>query len=258
MEKKTEGVILEAVLRTSQGKGPTGALRRAGWIPGVLYGKGSPSLPVQVQARPLARILHTKAGGNVLITLQVKSDGDKKPTEAPVLIKELQHHPVSHQIIHIDFHQVSLTQRITVTVRLAFQGEAAGVKSGEGILEHLRWDLEVECLPTQIPAEIPVDLSSLEVGQTLHAKAIPMPPGVRRVTDPESPVVACVVPKEEVIEAAPAEAATEAAEPEVLKQKKPEEIAAEEAQAKEKAGPKGAEKQEKEKRAPERAEGKKG
>lgn len=251
MEKKAEGVTLEAVLRIAQGKGPIGSLRRSGWIPGILYGRGSSSLPVQVEARPLARALQTKAGGNVLITLQVKSNDDKKPTEASVLIKELQHHPVSHQILHVDFHRISLTQRITVTVRLAFKGEAAGVKTGGGILEHLRWDLEVVCLPTQIPAEIPVDVSSLKVGETLHAKAIPMPPGVQRVTDPESPVVACVVPKEEAIEAAPAEAAAEVAEPEVLKQKKPEEIAAEEAEAKEKekAGAKEAPKgQEKEKK----------
>lgn len=239
MAKKSEGVILEAALRTSQGKGPAGFLRRQGRIPGVVYGQEVPSFSVQVEARELARILRTKGGENALITLRLKSD-DKKPTETPVLIREMQHHPVSHQIIHVDFHQVSLTKRIRVTVPLAFKGEAVGVKTGGGILEHLRWDLEVVCLPTQIPAEIPVDVSHLEVGQTLHAKGIPMPPGVQMVTDPELPVVACVMPKEQVIEATPpGEAAAEGAEPEVLKQKKPEEIAAEEeAKAKEKEGQK--------------------
>ncbi len=244
-QAEKEKVILEAVRRTEVGKQAASSLRREGWVPAVVYGETAGSVPLHVAARELSRALHTKAGGNVLICLQVKEDSppqkladpprsmaDKKQGENLVLIRELQYHPVSHQIIHVDFHRVSLTKRITVTVPLAFKGEALGVKTSGGILEHTRWDLEVECLPTEIPTEIPVEVSTLDLGQTLAAKAIALPAGVRLVTDPEQPVVACVKPKEEA--AAPA-AAEEAAptEPEVLKQKKPEELAEEEA-AKEK------------------------
>ena len=249
MDKAVGGVILEASVRTSQGKTAAGVLRREGLIPGVIYGEEAAAISIQVAARDLNRVLHTKAGGNVLITLHLKEDSppqrsagppssvaDKKLPESTVLIKELQHHPVLHQIIHVDFHRISLTKRITVTVPLAFKGEAVGVKTAGGILEHLRWDLEVECLPTQIPAQIPMDVSSLELGKTLFAKDVPLLEGVRLVTDSGLPVVACVMPKEEKIPVAGApEAATEVSEPEVIKQKKPEEIAAEEeAQAKEK------------------------
>ena len=232
-QREKEKVVLEAGLRVPKGKQGIRALRQEGWIPAVVYGEGSPAVSIRVGAKDLSRALHTKAGENVLITLQVKDDS-KRHSENVVLIRELQQHPVSHQIVHVDFHRVSLTKRITVTVPLAFKGEALGVKQEGGILEHIRWDLEVECLPTQIPAEIPVDVSHLSLNQTLAAKTITLPEGVRLVTDPELPVVACVLPKKEEIPVPAAEAPV-TTEPEVLKQKKPEEIAAEEeAKAKEK------------------------
>ncbi|MBI3318091.1 MAG: 50S ribosomal protein L25 [Candidatus Omnitrophica bacterium] len=238
MPKQPEKVVLEGSLRDSIGKGKVGQLRSSGLIPGVLYGESGPATAIQVPARDLGRALKTKAGENVLITLRLKKDSKALPENA-VLIKELQHHPVTHQILHVDFHQISLTKRLTVTVPLAFKGEALGVRQAGGILEHLRWDLEVECLPTEIPAEIPVEVSPLDVGKSLHAKEIPLPSGVRLVTDGELPVVACVIPKkeEEVLPAAEAEAAAQ--EPEVIKQKKPEEEAPEAAsQGKEKEKPK--------------------
>lgn len=233
-QTEKEKVILEAGLRVPKGKQGLHALRREEAIPGVVYGEGAASIPIQVGAKDLSRALHTKAGENVLITLRVKEDS-KKMSENVVLIKELQQHPVSHRIVHVDFNRVSLTKKITVTVPLSIQGEAVGVKQGGGILEHVRWDLEVSCLPTQIPAEIPVDVSHLALNQTLAAKAVALPEGVHLVTSPEQPIVACVVPKKEEA-AAPAAEAAATPEPEVLKQKKPEEIAAEEeAKAKEKA-----------------------
>ncbi|MBI3615015.1 MAG: 50S ribosomal protein L25 [Candidatus Omnitrophica bacterium] len=238
-QTEKEKVVLEATPRAPKGTQGAQILRREGSVPGVVYGEGAASIPIHVGAKELGRALHTKAGGNVLITLRMKEDS-KKGSQDLVLIKELQHHPVSHQIIHVDFHRVSLTKRITITVRLAFKGEAAGVRQAGGILEHIRWDLEVECLPTQIPPEIPIDVSRLELNQTLAAKAVILPEGVRLVTDPELPVVSCVLPKVEEVAAPAAEAAAEVAEPEVLKQKKPEEIAAEEeAKAKEKEKPEG-------------------
>ena len=230
---KREKVLLSVALRTGIGKGPVGEARRQGFVPAVVYRQGEGAVPLQVSYRDLNKVLHTKAGGNVLITLQfdpesmgqLKDREELSGGEGLVLIKEIQHHPVTHQIIHVDFHQISLTKRITVTVPLGFKGEAIGVKQGGGVLEHIRWDLEVECLPTEIPHEIPVEISQLEVGKTLDVREIALPPGVRALTDPDQPVIACVEPKMEETPAPAAEAgATE--EPEVIKQKKPEELAA--------------------------------
>ena len=226
-------IILEAHLRTATGKGPASSLRREGLIPGVIYGEGKSAVSVQIGAKELTKVLQTKSGARSLITLKLKESSTTALPERTVLIKELQHHPLSHLVTHVDFHQVSLTKQITVTVPLVFKGDSIGVKHAGGVLEHLRWDLEVECLPTQIPSVIEVDVAGLDVGKSLDAKAVPLPQGVRLVTDPNLPVVACEIPKEEV----PAPAAEEAgapAEPEVLKQKKPEEATAEEAGAKEK------------------------
>ncbi|MDO8730321.1 MAG: 50S ribosomal protein L25 [Candidatus Omnitrophota bacterium] len=229
-QQKVERVHLEAVVRTALGKGKTGRLRQEGLVPAVVYREGGAALAIQVPGKELSRILRVKGGENALIALQF-GEGSKEglkghPTlasgENVVLIKELQHHPVSSELLHVDFHQISLTKKITVSVPLSFKGEAAGVRLSGGVLEHLRWELEVECLPTEIPAEIPVEISGLELGKTLHVKDIPLPAGVRAVTDAEQPVVACVEPQKEAV-ATPAEEAGAVTEPEVIKQKKPEE-----------------------------------
>lgn len=230
MAQKREKVVLAASVRTLLGKGPAGVMRREGVVPAVVYQQGQGAVSIQVPQRDLHRALHTRAGENVLITLQFNEESQKAlqgnkgltPGEGVVLIKELQRHPVSHQVIHVDFHQISMTQKITVSVPLAFKGESIGVKQQGGVLEQLRWEMEVECLPTEIPLELPVEISALEKGKTLHVKDVPLPNGVRSVTDPEQPVVACVEPRAEEIPV-PAEEAAAATEPEVIKQKKPEE-----------------------------------
>ena len=230
MKQKAERVMLEAAVRTADGKGKAAAVRREGLVPAVVYKEGEAAVSIQVPGKEVSRILRSKAGENALITLQFNADSKPllkgQPTlvngENVVLIKELQRHPVSHQVVHVDFHQISLTQKITVTVPLAFKGEAVGVRQSGGVLEHLRWEVEVECFPTEIPAEIELEISALDLGKTLHVKDVPMPPGVRAVTDAEQPVVACVEPKKEEAPAA-AEGEAAATEPEVIKQKKPEE-----------------------------------
>ncbi len=229
MAQQTEKIVLEAVVRNSTGSSASSEVRRTGAIPAVLYGEGKPSQAIQVIAKDLKGVLQTKAGENALITLRL-TDSSKQP-ESLVVIKELQHNPVTHRIIHVDFHQVSLTKQITVTVPLAFKGDSVGVKQGGGVLEHLRWDVEVSCLPTDIPPEIPVDISGLEVGKVIHVKDLNLPQGVKVIIDPELPVITCVIPKEEVAPT-PAEAGAEATEPEVIKQKKPEEAEAGEGEGK--------------------------
>ena len=225
-----EKIILDVAVREGKGKGPAAALRREGVIPGVVYKEGKDAVSVRVSGKELTKILRTKAGANALVTLRfdagsapkLKGHADLAKGEGLALIKQIQHHPVTHQLVHVDFYQVSLTQRITVTVPLGFKGESIGVKQQGGVLEHLRWDVEVECLATEIPAEIAVQIDALEKGKTLHVKDLAAPAGVKILSDPDQPVIACVEPKQEA-PTAPAEAGAAPTEPEVIKQKKPEE-----------------------------------
>ena len=159
-------------------------------------------------------------GKTVLFHLNVK-EGDKKAKDYSVIIKEEQHDPVSDELTHIDFHRISLTQEIHVKVPLETKGDAPGVKKSGGSLEHLLWELEVICLPTNIPAKIEIDVTKLEIGDSIHIKDLVLPSGVKTNLDPESIVVTVAAPmKEEAIEAA-AQVQTATAEVEVLKEKKP-------------------------------------
>lgn len=211
---------LEASVRPETGKKISKALRRDGTIPGVVYGEGYAPTSLTLTANDLARVLHTAAGGNVLITLTVKpSDGGKAQPDRTVLIKEIQHHPVTTEVLHVDFQQISLTKKIQVTVPLQFTGEAIGVKQDGGRLDHLLWEVKVECLPTEIPKRIDVDVSALKIGDSLQIKDLKAPAGVKLLQDPNIGVAACLQP---VVEAPPEAAEGAAAEPEVITAKKPE------------------------------------
>ncbi len=253
--QKAEKIVLEAAVRSSAAK--VAAVRREGLVPAVVYKEGQGAVSIQVSARDVSRILHTKAGENALISLHFGPDSKDGLKDHPalangenvVLIKEIQHHPVTRQLVHLDFHQISLTKKITVSVPLTMQGEAVGVKINGGVLEHMRWEIEVECLPTEIPTEVQVDISKLDKGQTLHVSDIPLPEGVRSVTDLQQPIVACVEPQAETAPAPAEEGA--ATEPEVIKQKKPEEEGAAAAEG-------GKEKPKAEAKAEPKAEAKKG
>ena len=210
---------LEASARPETGKKISSALRRTGAIPAVVYGEGQLPAAITLMAKDLTRALHTAAGENVLITLTVKQgDGAAQP-DRTVLIKEIQHHPVTAQVLHVDFHHVSLTKRIQVTVPLQFTGEAVGVKQDGGRLDHLLWEIRVECLPTEIPKRVDVDVSALKIGDSLLIKDLIVPSGVKVLHDAQVGVAACLQP---VVEEAPAAEAAAPAEPEVIKQKKPE------------------------------------
>lgn len=210
---------LEASARPETGKKISGALRRTGAIPAVVYGEGQAPATITVAAKDLARARHTAAGENVLITLLVQqADGTAQP-DRTVLIKEIQHHPVTAQVLHVDFHQVSLTKRIQVTVPLQFIGEAVGVKQDGGRLDHLLWEVRVECLPTEIPKQLGVDVSALKIGDSLLIKDLRVPAGIKLLHDPQVGVAACLPP---VVEKAPEAVEGAPAEPEVITAKKPE------------------------------------
>lgn len=218
-----EQVKLEAKIRKESGKEAVRRIRREGLIPAVVYRRGEKSTPLVLDRKALEKVL--RAGGeNVIINLNIA--GDEKSKGRTCIIKEIQHDPVTGNLLHADFNQISLTEAIKVNVPLATMGEAVGVKQDGGILEHLLWEVQVECLPTQIPQKLEVDVTNLKIGDALFVKDIISPKGIKILNDPEIRIVAVEKPVEiKVEEIKPEEAVTE---PEVIKQKKPEEIAAEE------------------------------
>ena len=200
-------IELKGNLRTEIGKIGVKKLRAEKKIPAVVYGKKKEPIAITVDSKEFETVIHT-SGSNALIDLKVS--GKKSVTEK-VLIKEIQHDPVSERINHIDFNVVSLTQKIKVKVRLAVKGEAPGSKAG-GILDVVHHEIEVECLPTQIPEKIDADISKLEIGHAIHAKDLLFPEGVHCELAPEEVVIAIHAPKAE--EEKPAEG--QATEPEVI------------------------------------------
>lgn len=222
-----EQVKLEVKVRKETGKEVAKRERVKGVIPAIVYRKGEKAIPLYLDRKAMEKALHTSAGENALINLKI--EGDEKAKSKTCIIKEIQHNPLSGNILHVDFNEISLTEEIKVDVPLVSKGEAAGVKQDGGVLEHLLWEIQVECLPTDIPQKLEVDVSNLKIGDALFVKDIAVPKGVKILNDPEVRIFAVEKPIEIKPEEVVAAAETAPAEPEVLKQKKPEEIAAEEA-----------------------------
>ncbi len=215
-----ERITIKAEARDSAGKGAARSLRRAEIIPGVLYREGK-SLPIKINKKELALFIHQTAGEQVVVNLTFP-DGESRLA----IMKDYQVDPVKRELLHSDFFEVSLKEAICVTVAVHVIGEPIGVKRDGGILQHGLTEIEVECLPDQIPGHIEVDVSGLAAGHALHVGDISMPEGLKVLT-PKTEVVALVAaPKaEEVVEAAAP--AAETAEPEVIKKGKTAEETAE-------------------------------
>ncbi len=231
-----EQVELRAEIRDEIGKEAAGRLRQQGLIPAVVYGAAAKTINIKVGTRDFEKALHTSAGENVLINLKLTGAGRK--VEQTVIVKEVQYDPVKGGIYHVDFNHISLKEAIKVKVPVVTKGEPSGVKEG-GSLEQILWEVEVECLPTQIPEKVEVDISNLQIGDAVHVRDLGFPEGVEVLNPPEDVVVHIVLPKVEVEEVIPA--AEEAAEPEVIGKKKEEEVpeeAPEEAKPKKEAKPK--------------------
>ena len=195
-------------------------LRTSGEIPGVVYGKTVEPMTLMVNRRELTKLFTVREGEHGLIDLTIEPDGAKGTRwQKPVLIKNLQRHPVAGDIIHIDFHAIALTEQVRVKVPIVLHGEPVGVKQDGGLLEHFLRDIEVECLPTEIPKQVEFDISAMKIGDTVHASDLPAPAGARIITDAHAVIVSVLAPKAEKVEE-PTEAVTE---PEVIREKKPEE-----------------------------------
>jgi large subunit ribosomal protein L25 len=220
-------VILEAKVRDSFGKNEARRTRRGGQVPAVVYGAsgdGSASrdaTPIAVDPKALLRILHSESGANTLISLKLSGAGD-----ARVLVKEYQLDPVTHEVLHADFYRVAMDRAIQVTIPVVVKGEPKGVKQQGGILEFVRREIEVECLPGDIPENVEIDVSELMLHQGVRVRDIATHPKWTPISDADMMLVHVIMPKAEEVPAT-AEAATAApvapAEPEVIKKGKKEE-----------------------------------
>jgi large subunit ribosomal protein L25 len=196
---------LQAQLREGTGKGVARKLRQSGRVPAVLYGHGNDAVALSVDSRDLYHLLHTGAGSNVLVDVVV--DG----TDHLAMPREIQRDAIRGSFWHVDFLEVSRDETIAVDVPIHVVGESVGVKQG-GVLEHHLWDLHVECLPGDVPEGIEVDISALEVGDSLKVSDLVVPSGVSVLTGADESVLAVVVPQAREVEEAEEAAAAEAAE----------------------------------------------
>ncbi len=222
--------VLDAIERTSRGKNEARRLRASGRIPAVVYGGKDGGKPIAVDPKMLAKILRTEQGANTLIALNVPGAGN-----ARVLVREYQLDPVTHELLHADFYRVAMDKLLRVQVTVVPQGEPKGVKQQGGVLDIVHRQIEIECLPADIPNHIEVDVSELMVGQSIRVKDIATNPKWKAMTDPETMLLHVIIPKVEevpvVADAAAAGAAAAPAEPEVIKKGKKDEEAAEAAPA---------------------------
>jgi large subunit ribosomal protein L25 len=217
--------ILEATPRETFGKNEARRTRRAGRVPAVLYGAagdgvGKEATPIEVDPKALLRILHSDSGANTLISLKLAGAGD-----ARVLVKEYQLDPVTRQVLHADFYRVAMDRTIQVTIPVIVRGEPKGVKQQGGILEFVRREIEIECLPGDIPENVEADVSELMVHQGVRVRDIATNPKWKPVSELDMMLVHVILPKAEEAPAAPEAAVAPAApaEPEVIKKGKKEE-----------------------------------
>ncbi len=201
-----ETVEITIERRDGNGKGAARRLRAAGKVPGILYGPKRTTTSITVNAEEFERKL-THLEGAHLIRLVHAGGADGELHERMVLVREMQLHPVSGCALHADFYEVDLTERLTVSVTIHFVGRAVGVVNG-GILQPILREVEVECLPTEIPDYLEVDVTALDVHDAVHASELTLPERVTLVGDPTRTIVTVLPPS---IEAKPEAAPTEAA-----------------------------------------------
>ncbi len=206
--------------REGTGKQVAKRLRRSGVVPAVLYGGAKPET-VAVDPRAVLRIIHGHEGSTQLLTLKFEGAAGSRMA----IIRDLQFDPVSENLLHVDLQEVTADRAITVRVAVHPVGEAAGVKEQKGILNVVLHELDISCLPTEIPGRIDADVTALMIGDVLTVSNLQAPEGVRILNDPGQAVVTVAAPMaEEVV--APAATAAVTAEPEVLTERKPKEEAA--------------------------------
>ena len=217
-------ITVAAEVRTTRGKNEARRLRVRGFIPAVVYGAYKDSVSIGVSPKQIAQILNSKTGHNTIFNLAIQGGEN-----TPVMVVDSQRDPLKGNLLHADLKRIDLEKRIRVSVPVITEGEAAGIKLQGGLLEIVSREIEIECLPDEIPEHFVVDVSSLMIGQSVRAGSIPMT-GSMRLLSPAESVIAHVVAMraEEVapaaaVEVAPAAEGAAGAEPEVIKKGKKEE-----------------------------------
>ncbi|MGQ9500040.1 MAG: 50S ribosomal protein L25 [Dissulfurimicrobium sp.] len=183
-------VTLDALIRNETGKGAARKIRATGRLPAVLYGPKNKSVPLSIKANEFNRIIETSKGEQILFTLNLKKTDEIINRFA--LIKELQVHPVSERIRHVDFYEVYMDEEVKVDVPIAITGKAKGVERDKGILEIIKRTVKVSCLPMSIPKEIQVDVSDLGLGEAIHVADLIAPKGIRIIEDPKVTLITIV------------------------------------------------------------------
>jgi len=213
-------VKLSARTRTHIGGSVANKLKAEGLIPAVIYGGKEESLPLQVGARDITNVLSRALGENILVELEIENAG--KTTSRMALIQEVQHATLSGRIVHVDFHAISMNELLKTSVPIEHRGEPAGVKSFGGILEQSLRSLDIECLPKDLPEVLIVNVSGLNIGDSIHVRHILLPAGVKTLEDADLTVFLVAAPAVAEVAPAAAAAAAPAAQPEVIKEKKDE------------------------------------
>ena len=220
MATALETNTLEAQPRDAGTKNHARRVRRDGKIPAVVYGAGKDSLPGSVDPRHVLRILHSATGHNTIFDLALNGGEQTK-----AMIVDWQYEPIKGRLLHIDLLRIALDKVLKVSVPILLKGEAAGVKQEGGILEQMLREVEIECLPADIPASIDVDISDLTFGKVLRVSDLPHSEKLKFLSDANQPVAHVTSVKEEVVaapDAAAEAAATGPVEPEVIKKGKQE------------------------------------
>ena len=212
-----EKTVLNAEVRTTIGKGIP-ALRRSGKIPGVVYGHNLPTTHLQFDEKQLTYTLRN-ISRNRLITLDF---GSTMPPKM-VLTREVQRNPIKRTIKHVDFYEVSMTEKITAMVRVVFVGESTDVKGGQGVLNQELDEIEIRCLPADLIEKVEIDVSNLNIDDAISIKDLRLPAGIEIMDDPEAPIVRVIRYQEEKVEAP----VVDTSEPEVIEKGKKEEEEAE-------------------------------
>lgn len=213
-----KSVLLNAFGRSQIGRGEVKKLRTAGRVPATIYGRQTKPLNLELVGKELEDLIHHSHSENILVDLAVDQ------AKHLALVQEVQHHPLSGKVLHVDFHEVSPTEKVTIMVPVESIGEAAGVKTGGGVLEHVLHKIKVRALPGDLPEQIVVDVSALEVGKSIHLGDLKAPVGVEILGDKKVTVISVAMPKTEAeVAAETAEGAAPAAgDVEMTKEKKEE------------------------------------
>lgn len=215
-----KSVSLTAFPRELRKRNGTKKIRAGGRIPAVIYGRHNQPQNLEIPTRDLEILVHHAASENVLIDLSIQ--GGNGGTRRMALVKDIQHHPLSGKMLHVDMQEVAENEKVTVMVPIETVGEAVGVKTGGGVLEHVLFKVKVRATPRDLPEVINLDVSNLQIGQSIHIGEIPPMQGVEILGHKDAPVVAVAAPLTEAAETPAAEAAAATTQPEMIKEKKEE------------------------------------